>query len=130
MATNTTALTALLDAINDAFTRGDVAFFADKLTDDVQWWMVGEGAPIVGREAVLAAMEEGATGALPEIQVTSMITHGEEAAIHGTMTLADGDGTVRTYAFCDIYRFRGFKEPKIRELTSFVIETNGQEPPG
>jgi len=126
MATKTTTLTEFLHAINDAFARGDVAFFADKLTDDARWSMVGEGAPIVGREAVLAAMEEGATGALPEIQVASMITHGEEAAVHGTMTLADDDGVPRTYAFCDIYRFRGFKDPKIRELTSFVIETGGE----
>jgi len=121
-----TAKHDLLREINDAFARGDVAFFADKVTDDVRWTMVGEPT-IVGREALLAAMAEGNTGALPDLRIAGIITHGEEAAVHGTMDLADGDGTARTYAFCDIYRFSGFKTPKIREMTSFVIATDGQD---
>lgn len=34
----------------------------------------------------------------------------------------DGSGDSRTYAFCDVYRFSVFKDPKVKERTSYVIE--------
>lgn len=36
------------------------------------------------------------------------------------MRTPDGDETA--YAFCDVYTFRGFKNPKVQEMTSYVIE--------
>jgi len=46
------------------------------------------------------------------------LKNGKEAAVNGVMTSKDG----KQYAFCDIYKFTGFKDPKISEMTSYVVE--------
>lgn len=117
-----TQLEGFLDAINDAFARGDVDFFGPNVTDDVRWEMVGDEV-VEGREALLAMMRTNEGGALPELEVESVITHGNRAAVTGTMRLADDSGTVKSYGFCDVYEMSGFSNPKIRAVKSYVIET-------
>lgn len=56
-----------------------------------------------------------------ELTIKNIITHGRSAAVDGTMKSPDG----KTYAFCDVYQFRGLKNPKIKEMTSYVVEVDG-----
>lgn len=53
-----------------------------------------------------------------ELTISNIITHGRSAAIDGTMTTPDG----KIYAFYDVYQFSRLKNPKIKEMTSYVLE--------
>ena len=111
-----------VEQVNDAFARGDMAFIADHVTDDVTWSMMGE--PVIeGRDALRRTMRRMGDGPLPTIRVTDMIINGLSVFAEGTMTLADESGTARTYGFCDVYRLTDEDEPRIREMTSYVVET-------
>lgn len=51
------------------------------------------------------------------IEIKNIITHGDSAAVDGEMKSPDG----KRYAFCDVYKFSGFKDPKIKRMTSYVL---------
>jgi ketosteroid isomerase-like protein len=120
-----TQLETFLQEINDAFSRGDIGFFAENSTDDVRWEMVGDTFT-EGKRALIESMQGLEDSAPPDITVENVITHGNRAAVLGTMKWADAAGVMKSYAFCDVYTMSGFKDPKIREVKSFVIEVNGQ----
>lgn len=117
---DTTGNETFLQHINDAFARGDTAFFEANVTDDVRWTMVG-AAPIQGKAAFIAEIETMKGEPAPELTITNVITHGTSAAVEGTMT-AQESGVTKRYAFCDIYRLDGSGTGKIREITAYMIE--------
>lgn len=117
----TTQLEAFAREINDAFARGDIAFFEEILAGDVHWEMVG-GEVYEGREAVLEMMRAGTSGDLPELTTDSVITHGRQAAVEGRMRLAVEDGVVKDYGYCDVYEMTGAGRSKIKAVRSYIIE--------
>lgn len=120
-----TQLQTLLQEVNDAFSRGDIDFFAAHCTDDVRWEMVGSETT-EGKRALLESMQPSGDPVLPDITLESIITHGNRAAVVGTMQWTDVTGVARNYSFCNVYTMRGFKEPKIREVKSFFVAVDGQ----
>jgi ketosteroid isomerase-like protein len=114
-------LEAFLEELNAAFERGDVDFILDHMTDDIHWHMVGD-SPVEGKEAVEREMRAPNDGRLPTLHVESIITHGNRAAVEGTMTMPEENGHVKTYAFCDVYEMSGFGSNQVRALKAFVIE--------
>lgn len=121
MATN---LQTFVEKINEAFTTGDYDFLAENSADDIVWTMVGD-QEVRGRDNFVQFMKDMSAPGLPsvsEMNVTSVITHGRQAACEGTMKMTFGDGTVKTYGFCDVYGMSGFKNAKIKSITSYVIE--------
>lgn len=114
---------AFIDKINEAWAEGDTDYLLANVTDNVRWTMVGNKAT-AGKDA-LAKMLAG-DGPAPQITVTDVITHGASAVVEGTMTMLDKSGMVKHYAFCDVYRLSSTKNGKIRELTSYMIETGKQ----
>lgn len=121
-----TQLEQFLHEVNDAFARGDVDFFAANSTEDVRWEMVGDRAT-EGKRALIESMKSAEVNIPPDISVENIVTHGDRAAVVGTMKWADASGKVKDYAFCDVYTLSGFKKPKIRSVKSFVIELNKQK---
>jgi ketosteroid isomerase-like protein len=114
-------LEAFLQELNAAFERGDVDFILDHVADDIHWNMVGDSV-VEGKEALREEMLAPDEGRLPKLHVESIITHGNRAAVEGTMTLPDQNGAVKTYAFCDLYEMSGSGSDKVRALKAFVIE--------
>lgn len=107
----------LLEEFNKAFSNNDTDFLANHVTDNIKWTAVGDFS-VEGKEAFRKALES-MTGADPyELKISKIITHGKEAAVNGIMKSNDG----KQYAFCDVYTFSGFKNPKISEMTSYVVE--------
>lgn len=102
-----------------AWVRGEIDTVADMVRDDIVFDIVGHER-IVGSEAFRAALERMAgSESATELHIHHIITHGNTAALNGTVTLADG----RRYGFCDVYLFAGFaKTAKIKEITSYVRE--------
>lgn len=106
---------------NESFANGDKAFIIENFTENVQWTQIGR-SPIQGKSKfaeVIGGMEH---ERIIEYVTTNMITHGNTAAIEGTMKLKHKSGEIKSYAFCHICRLDKFIDGKIQEMTSYVIE--------
>lgn len=108
----------LLEELNKAFARNDTEFITEKVTDNITWNIVGDQT-IEGKEAFIQALKNMAAEEPMELTIHHIITHGKEASVDGIMKKSDQN---TAYAFCDVYTFSGFKNPKISEMTSYVVE--------
>lgn len=107
----------LLKEFNRAFASNDSGYILDHVTDGIRWEVVGDQT-VNGKEEfanALAAMQQDES---MDLTIHNIITHGKFAAVNGEMKSTDG----KIYAFCDVYEFSGFKNPKIKEMTSYAIE--------
>ncbi len=112
-----------LRQFNNAFLKNDIAFILNSLTNDVHWEMVGDRT-FKNKEEVKASFEEmNGNEGLTSLDIDTIITHGKSAAVSGTMKMKNKDGKETTYSFCDVYGFSGFKNPKIKKLTAYIIKT-------
>ena len=107
----------LLQQINEAFAKNNTEVIIKHVTDDISWTAVGDFT-VEGKEALNKALKSMQSEEPYHLEIKNIITHGYSAAVDGLMKSADG----KTYAFCDIYSFEGFTDPKITEMTSYVIE--------
>jgi ketosteroid isomerase-like protein len=107
----------LLEKFNEAFANSDTGFLIENVTDSICWTVAGEKT-VEGKEAFAAALKEMVQDEPMELSIHNIITHGKSAAVNGEMKSADG----KRYGFCDVYKFSGFKNPKIREMTSYAVE--------
>ncbi|GAA5521340.1 nuclear transport factor 2 family protein [Aliifodinibius salicampi] len=110
-----------LEELNQAFARSDTDFIADHVTDTIRWQIVGDQT-IEGKKAFTRALKEMETEKPMELTIHHIITHGKEASVNGIMKIPGED---KAFAFCDVYKFSGFKNPQITEMLSYVIETTG-----
>ncbi|MFH5831933.1 nuclear transport factor 2 family protein [Halalkalibaculum sp. DA3122] len=106
----------LLEEINEAFARNDLDFIIEHVTDTIRWEIVGDMI-VEGKEAFAKALKEMQADEPMELTIHHIITHGKAASVNGEMKTAGGE----RYAFCDVYKFSGFKNPRITEMTSYVI---------
>ncbi|MUK88606.1 nuclear transport factor 2 family protein [Ornithinibacillus sp. L9] len=109
--------------VNESFMKGDVDFLIENIAPNIEWYMVGEQT-IVGKENVREMLEPMRGVVAEGYETKKIITHGDTAAIEGTMKMPDENGEIKSYAFCDIYKLDKFKGGKIKEMTAFVIEDN------
>jgi hypothetical protein len=110
-----------LRELNEAFARNDAGFIAGQVTDDIRWTIPGDRT-IEGKESFLKALKEMAASEPMQLSISKIITHGRDAAVNGSMKMPDG----KIFAFCDVYVFNGFKDAKIREMYSYVVELKNQ----
>ncbi len=106
----------LLRELNEAYANNDSDYIIENVTDDIQWDIIGDRL-IKGKENFMKAITEMAGDTPYQLTISHIITHGDSAAVDGTMKTPDGN----TYAFCDIYKFSGFKNAKIKKMTSYAI---------
>lgn len=107
----------LLEEFNKAFSKNDTAFISDHVTDNIKWTAVGDFS-VEGKEAFIKALKSMESDEPLELEIKKIITHGKDAAVNGVMKTKGG----KQYAFCDVYKFSGFKDPKISEMISYVVE--------
>lgn len=110
----------LLKRINEAFAKSDSSYLVKNVTDDIKWNIVGDRI-IEGKEAFAEAVQQMESGSPLQLTINNIISHGKMATVDGTLHAENGP----LYAFCDIYKFSGFKNPKINEMTSYVVEVKG-----
>lgn len=106
-----------LEEFNRAFAKSDSDYILKHVTDDIKWTVLGDFS-IQGKEAFKQELKKMESPEPFELIMNNIITHGRSAAVDGTMKTPDN----KTYAFCDVYHFRGLKNPLIKEMTSYVIE--------
>ena len=112
-----TANQILLQKFNEAFANNDTSFILENVTDNIRWNVIG-GETVKGKMEFKKALESMRQESPLKLKIHKIITHGRSAAVNGEMGTEDG----KTFAFCDIYQFNGFRNPKISELTSYSIE--------
>ena len=105
-----------LEKINQAYASGDTEYIIQNVTDDIQWTVHGDFS-VSGKKDFIEGMKKMAGAGSFEIEIENIITHGTSASVNGIMK----SGENYTFAFCDVYKFSGFKNPKIKEISSYVI---------
>lgn len=107
----------LLEKLNKAFAKNDTEFISEQVTHDITWNIIGDRV-VEGKEAFKNVLKEMQQDKPLDLTIHNIITHGKSAAVNGVMTAAEG----KSYGFCDVYTFNGFKNPKIKQMTSYAIE--------
>jgi len=113
-----------LKELNETFAKGDIGTILDNVTDDIRWEIIGDTI-IEGKEAFTQFLLEMESEGPVELSIRNIITHGEMASVDGTMTSRKG----KSYGFCDVYRLEGYKNPKVKEMTSYIRELKGETKP-
>lgn len=107
-----------MQKFNEAFAKSDSGFILDNITEDVKWTIIGDKT-VEGKEAFAEALKEMEMDTHMELKIDQIITHGKHASANGELKMP-GETTV--WAFCDVYTFSGFKNPRIKEMTSYIVE--------
>lgn len=108
----------ILQKANEAVSKGNYEGFLQYCTDDTQWVFVGDRI-LNGKEAVRKWMSKEYIEP-PHNEVKKLIAEKEYLTAMGQIDVIDENGESRTYAYCDVWRFR---DGKMAELTAFVIES-------
>ncbi|NNE77298.1 MAG: nuclear transport factor 2 family protein [Pricia sp.] len=106
-----------IENFNMAFAKGDTAFIAKSVTDDIVWNRVGDKA-IIGKEDLMQNLTLIKDPTISEMAIEKIITHGKEGSANGTVKMTNGE----IYAFADIYEFNSAKATTIKSITSFLIK--------
>jgi len=106
-----------LKDFNIAFAKGDIDTLLNSISDDMVWNIIGDKT-ITGKEHFSQEMEQMTANEVSELTIFSIVTHGIEAAVYGSMKMANG----YEYAFSDFYKFSNANGEKIASMSSFVIK--------
>ncbi len=121
-----TAKGKFLQEFNEAFIRGNKEIVLNSVTDDIKWNMVGEDE-INGKDEFEKAFQEMPREGKIDLAIKKVITHGITAAVEGTIHLTNDQQERKAYAFCETYRFNKFKDGRIKEMTSYMIEVKADD---
>ncbi|NLL42679.1 MAG: nuclear transport factor 2 family protein [Firmicutes bacterium] len=108
---------SILAGFYRAFAQGDWDYIKEHTVEALSWNIIGDKI-INSQEETLALCREHFSRGVREVQISNVITHGNVAAVNGSVAFGDDKG----YSFCDIYKFNSFgKNAKVKEITSYVI---------
>lgn len=108
---------AIVNKINDAFTKNDTEGFLAHCTEDLYWAMAGDSEQ-EGKSTIREWMKQMDGHEAPKFTVDAIFGDDSHVACHGNMTMKDKDGKEGKYAYCDVYTFSG---DKVSELRSYVV---------
>jgi len=120
-----TAKEDFLRKFNEAFAKGDTDFLIAHVTNDIEWTVYGDKT-ISGIQDFKKAVEKMKSEAKVVLKLDQIITHGKTAAVNGTIKMT-GNGKTSTYAFADVCILSGFKNPKVKQMKSYVIKIENDE---
>jgi hypothetical protein len=112
-----------LKDLNIAFAEGDISYISNRISDDISWHLVGD-KHIQGKNDFVEALEVMRDNPASELTISKIIAHGREGAASGEIIKQDG----RSYAYCDVYEFRGARGTSIKSIQSYIIEIGDSEP--
>lgn len=107
--------------VAEAFSRHEFASTYDQIADDVTWFLPGS-APILGKEAVVAACEQtlaDLTETRTEFVRFLVVADDAAVAVDVVAHYTEPHGSVSVVSSADIYEFRdGF----VAAITSYAVE--------
>ena len=86
------------------------------MTDDITWTLVGD-EPVHGKDKFASLLAEMKNNKATKLKISSLITHGKEAAVEGEMTMQDG----AVFGFADFYEFTSAGSSKVKSIRSYVV---------
>lgn len=110
-----------LREVNNAYENVDEQFFMERITDDINWEIVGE-KDISGKaefKEVLDRMKE-----MPpvEIEVQNVFFDNLHGIVRGVVVSRNRLGQKKHFGFCDIFKFAEGEKLRISGITSYVID--------
>lgn len=108
---------------NSAWLKEDISDVLGGVTEDIRFRMAGEKG--VEGKADFAKMlkEMSGSGQGFDLKVDRVIINGDQAALTGQIVCRpSGNAKTTTYAFCDVYVLQPGKQPKVRDLTAYIME--------
>lgn len=101
---------------NNAFESRNIDAIVSMVTDNISWTVVGDRT--VKGKYEFKAFLNGMNSNKMKFDIFSIITHGNEASCDGEIHI---EGKPK-YAFCDVYKLSGFKNPLITSFRSYIIK--------
>lgn len=111
------SLKQILEQANALITAGDYEGFMDYCTPDSHWEFVGETV-LEGKTQILQYLQD-AYLEPPKLTVEHLVEEADLLTAVGTISMTTKDGSLQTYDYCDVWRFR---DGKMAELKAFVIK--------
>ncbi len=96
--------------------EGNFTFLSENITDDIRLEIVGQET-ILGKDKFLEIFVQKRFANIIELSLDSIITHGIEASVAGSVLLKSGD----RFQFCDLYRFQRHNTHRIKSVKSFLV---------
>ena len=114
---------------NEAFSRNDLDFILNNMSDDIEWNFIGEKT-VKGKSAVKKFMEPMKNVETLEMELLQIVSGERSAAANGRMTIKEPSGETKSFGFADFYEIEGLKTPKIIKMTSYVVATKEEQNKG
>ncbi|NLN33515.1 MAG: hypothetical protein GX159_07970 [Flavobacteriaceae bacterium] len=106
-----------LKQLHIALAQGDSAFVIENIADDVHWEIIGNHT-ITNKQELEKRLSDNPLWNVTELNLDAIITHGNEASANGSVVTAEN----LKFAFCNMYKFRGFKGPILKHIKTYIIE--------
>jgi hypothetical protein len=97
--------------------NGDIDFVMDNISDIINWEVIGSRT-IKNKEEFRKAVQKYKLWNVKELEINAIITHGNDASVNGQVVTRNN----LIFAFCDVYKFRGFKGTTIKSIQTFLIQ--------
>lgn len=107
----------LLRDFKTAFVNKNLGTISNYVTDDVTWQIMG-GKQLEGIDDFKKYLEEMDGTTITELELNHIITNGTSCAVEGVIRREGGMND----SFSEVYKLRGGKNPKIKKMTSYVVE--------
>lgn len=116
-------LKSFLRDLNEAFVRSNSEFILEHVTEEVRWNLIGDQI-IEGKEKFREVIEDVDTDEAFELRINNIVTEGSTAVVDGSIKPKSASSQSQVYFFCDIYKLTEDEDPKVSEITSYVLETD------
>lgn len=105
---------------NEAFSRNDLDFILNNMSDDIAWDFVGEKT-MKGKDEVREFLKPMEGIQTMEMELLQIISRDQSAAANGWMEIKEPSGETKRFGFVDFYEFEGLKMPKVKKMTSYMV---------
>lgn len=105
---------------NEAFSKNNLDFILNNMSDDIVWDFVGEKT-MNGKDEVREFMKPMNEMRTMEMELLQIISREQSAAANGRMKIQEPSGEIKSFEFADFYEFEGLKMPKVKKMISYVV---------
>lgn len=111
---------------NEAFSKNDLDFILNNMSDDIVWDFIGEKT-MNGIEEVREFMMPMKGVQTMEMELLQIISRDQSAAANGWMKIKEPSGEIKHFGFVDFYEFEGLKMPKVKKMTSYMVSMKEEQ---
>lgn len=105
---------------NEAFSKNNLDFILNNMSDDIVWDFVGEKT-MHGKNEVREFLKPMSEVQTLEMVLLQIISREQSAAANGRMKIKEPSGEIKSFGFVDFYEFEGLKIPKVKKMTSYMV---------